>query len=144
MTSRRDPFTFDALDPNEGTCKVYIREQRLLALAKLGKWKLLEARDLVPQVLASPNVIFEGLQWEADEDRDRPGWRCYCAKPSLMYDARGDEVASDPMQVFVVFVNDKGIAYIWRWELADEDDPEIPKGKHRFKKKIYDGREEGA
>ncbi|MCI0684891.1 MAG: hypothetical protein L0Y71_22575 [Gemmataceae bacterium] len=91
MPNRREPFTFEALDPEVGTCKVYIRERRLLTLAKLGKWKLLEARDLVPNVLEAPTVIFEGLRWEGDEDKDRPGWRCYCARPTSMYDKRGDE-----------------------------------------------------
>src|SRR4051794_18027028 len=110
MTNRRDPFTFDALDPDSGVCQVYIRERRLLALAKLGKWKLLEARELVPQTLETPLVVFQGLRWEGDEDKNQPGWRCYCAKPSFMFDERGQQVRSDPRQVFLVFVNDERVA----------------------------------
>jgi hypothetical protein len=58
-----------------------------------------------------------------------------------MYDKRGDLVASDPDQIFLVFVNDTGIVYNWRWEFADEADPEIPVGKERFALKIFDRRE---
>lgn len=140
MTNRREPFTFDAFDPPNGTCKVYIRERRLLTVAKLGKWKLLEARELVPKVLNDPCVVFEGLRWEGDEDKDRPGWRCYCAKPDCMYDKRGAPVDSDPNQVFLVFVNDERIAYNWRWEFVDDEDREVPKGKDRFINRIYDKR----
>ena len=143
MTTRRDPFTFDAFDPKAGTCKVHIREQRLLTLARVGKWHLLDARSLVPQVLGSPTVIFEGLRWEGDEDRDRPGWRCYCGKPATMYDKRCTEVSADPKQVFLVFVNDKEIVYMWRWEFADEDDQEIPKDSNiRFRVRVFDKRED--
>jgi hypothetical protein len=141
MTSRREPFTFDAFDPPSGTCKVYIRERRLLTIAKLGKWRLLEARELVPKVLEDSSVIFEGSRWEGDEDKDRPGWRCYCVKPAFMYDKRGDQVESDPNQVFLVFVNDDRVAYNSRWEFAHEDDTEIPAGNDRFITKIFDKRE---
>jgi hypothetical protein len=58
-----------------------------------------------------------------------------------MYDKRGDEADSDPIQVFVVFVNDEGVAYNWRWELADEADMEIPRGTGRFKTRVFDKRE---
>ena len=141
MTSRRDAFTFFALDADGGTNKVYIGERRLLGLAKLGSWVLLEARDLVPQVLGTPTVIFEGVRWEKDEDKDRAGWRCYCAKPAFMYDQRGDKVTSDPRRVFLVFVNEEGMVYNWRWDWADDEDPDVPKGEDRFIKKVYDSRE---
>ena len=77
MNGRREPFTFDALNP-PGSTQVYIREKRLLALAKLDKWKLLEARNIVPQVLEAPLVIFELLRWKK---RDR--LRCEERKSSF-------------------------------------------------------------
>ena len=142
MTNRREPFTFDALDPKSGTRKVYIQEKRLRTLAQLNNPShLLNARDIVPEVLENPTVIFEGLRWEQDEDKDRPGWFCYCGKPSFMYDKRGTKVESDPNQVFLVFVNDEAIAYNWRWEFVDETDLEIPKGENRFVSKVFDKRE---
>lgn len=109
-------------------------------LARLGLSHLLDARDIVPGVLEQPAVIFEGLRWEGDEDRDRPGWRCYCGTPSFRHDDRGTKVGPYPDQVFVVFVNDERVAYNWRWERAQED-PAIPKGDDRFIRKIYDQRE---
>ena len=141
MTSRRNALTFTARDPDGGTYEVYIRESRLLALAKVGRWILLEARDLVPMTLRTPTVIFEGIRWEKDEDKDRPGWRCYCAKPAFMYDRSGERSISDPHRVFLVFVDADGVAYNWRWERADELDPETPQGNERFADKVYDQRD---
>ena len=141
MTNRREPFTLDAFDPLNGTCEVYIRERRMLTIARLGRWKLLEARELVPEVLSHPSVIFEGLRWEGDEDKDRPGWRCYCAKPTYMYDRQGNGVNADGNQVFVVFVNDQRVVYNWRWAFASDDDSEVPKGENRFINKTYDKRD---
>ena len=64
--------------------------------------------------------------------------------PAFMYDHRGDEVKSDPKRVFLVFVNEDGMAYHWRWDWADDEDPEVPKGEGRFVKKVYDRRESGV
>ena len=39
-------------------------------------------------------------------------------------------------KVYLVFVNDEGVAYNWRWEKADADDPKLPNGyQTRFKKR---------
>jgi hypothetical protein len=39
--------------------------------------------------------------------------------------------------VYAVFVNDEGVAYNWRWEKADPDQPSLPVGyQDRFKKQV--------
>jgi hypothetical protein len=44
----------------------------------------------------------------------------------------------DPNQVFLVFVNDEGVAYNWRWEAADMESGNFPKAHEtRFKKTVY-------
>ena len=84
---------------------------------------------------------FQGIRWEKDEDKDRPGWRCYCAKPTYMYDQRGDKVKSDPQRVFLVFIDEEGVAYNWRWDWADANDSETPEGHARFVAKVFDQRD---
>lgn len=42
-----------------------------------------------------------------------------------------------PNQVYLVFVNDEGVAYTWRWEKADPDDLNLPQNHpQRFKKRL--------
>jgi hypothetical protein len=39
--------------------------------------------------------------------------------------------------VYLVFVNDETVAYNWRWEKADPDQPTLPVGHAtRFKKRL--------
>ena len=38
----------------------------------------------------------------------------------------GTETNPYPNQVYLVFVNDEGVAYNWRWEKADPDAPTLP------------------
>ncbi|GMU24541.1 MAG: hypothetical protein AMXMBFR13_46150 [Phycisphaerae bacterium] len=42
-----------------------------------------------------------------------------------------------PRQVFLVFVNDEQIAYNWRWERSDPEEPTLPVDhQSRFKKRL--------
>jgi len=50
----------------------------------------------------------------------------------------GSETHPEPNQVFLVFVNDEGVAYNWRWEPASLESPQFPKEHgQRFKKTVY-------
>jgi hypothetical protein len=49
----------------------------------------------------------------------------------------GSEAPPWPGQVFLVFVNDEGVAYNWRWEKSDPSDPYVPEGhSERFRKRL--------
>jgi hypothetical protein len=96
-----------------------------------------ECGIIVPHVLQSPTAVFEGLRLDEDEDLRGVGWRCYCGIPDHAYHSDGSERSPYPGQVYLVFVNDEGVAYNWRWEKADPDNLRLPQNHaNRFKKKL--------
>jgi len=136
---RRDRLCIEALDAdNRQTCIVQISQQRLLTIAKWGAWAVKEASEIVPMILQHPMAVFQGLRRDEDEDPRGTGWRCYCGKPTKKFQKDGSEANPDPNQVFLVFVNDEGVAYNWRWEPVDLENPDFPKGHEtRFKDTVY-------
>jgi hypothetical protein len=72
-----------------------------------------------------------------DEDRGGYGWRCYCGVPEQSFRSDGSPGRPYPGQVYLVFVNDEGVAYNWRWEKADPDQPSLPMDhENRFKRRL--------
>ena len=136
--SRRDRLCIHAFNPdNRQTCLIQISQQRLLTIAKWGAWAVKEASELVPLILQHPRAVFEGLRRDEDEDPRGTGWRCYCGKPIKKFEKDGSEANPDPNQVYLVYVNDEGVAYNWRWEPADAKNPDFPRGHEtRFKKTV--------
>lgn len=106
-----------------------------VAIRSLGHAK--ECGIIVPHILQHPTAIFEGLRRDEDEDSHGVGWRCYCGAPVQSFRPDGTEANPYPNQVYLVFVNDEGVAYNWRWERADPDNPKLPIGHaDRFKKRL--------
>ena len=92
---------------------------------------------IVPMILQQPTAIFEGLRQDEDEDSRGMGWRCYCGIPEHAYHSNGTQRNPYPGQVYLVFVNDERVAYNWRWEKADPDDPKVPENHEaRFKTRL--------
>ncbi len=137
-SSRRGKLAIDAFDPiTGGTIVVYISQERLLAIGKRSQGQTLEAAYLVPQALQCRGPVFEGLRSETDEDKRGVGWRCYCSLPDRSYTADGDKRPPRRGQVFLVFLNEDRVAYNWRWEPADPENPELPLDhKNRFKRRL--------
>jgi hypothetical protein len=136
--TRRDYLALKSLDPIKGgTCGVWISYERMQTVAKRSLGHASECAFLLPDILQRPSAVFEGLRWDEDEDPSGYGWRCYCGIPSRAYRTDGAERPVWAGEVFLVFVNDEGIAYNWRWEKADEDEPDLPRRfKTRFKKRL--------
>lgn len=125
--SRRGGLTIQAANPDgDGTVPVLISHARLLAVSKRGVGHVKECAHIVPDILQNPAAVFEGLRREEDEDRWGAGWRCYCGIPECSYSQDGTEGRPYRGQVYLVFVNDEGVAYNWRWEAADPEDPSLP------------------
>lgn len=125
---RRDNLCIEAFDPaSRQPCLVQFSQRRLMTIAKWGLWAVKEASEIVPTILQNPRVVFEGLRRDEDEDPRGVGWRCYCGKPSKKFIKDGSEANADPNQLFLVFVNDEGVAYNWRWEYADLENPDFRK-----------------
>ena len=136
--SRRQYITIEAVDPKDGTrCEVMISYDRMQAVGRRSMGHAKECAYIVPTILQHPTAIFEGLRRDEDEDRAGYGWRCYCGIPEHAYLADGTAIRPYPGQVYLVFVNDEGVAYNWRWEQADPEDPRLPVGhEHRFRRQV--------
>lgn len=125
--SRRDYLTIQALNPVDGTtCEVLISFDRMQAVGRRSMGHAKECGFIVPAILQKPGAVFEGLRRDEDEAPRGVGWRCYCGVPEHSYRPDGTEATPYPNQVYLVFVNDEGVAYNWRWEKADPDKPTLP------------------
>lgn len=136
--SRRGRLAVKAWDPvTRGEIDVYISYERLQSVAKRSRGQIKEAAELVPQTLQCRGPVFEGLSTDADEDSRGVGWRCYCGLPDRSYTPDGDRCPPRRQQVYLVFVNEDFVAYNWRWEKADPDNPNLPLGcEKRFKRRL--------
>jgi hypothetical protein len=135
--SRRQYLTLQAINPDDGklTAEVQISYERMQTVGKRSMGHAKECGIIVPMILKNPTAIFEGLTKEEDEDRRGYGWRCYCGIPDESYHTDGTTGRPHPGQVYLVFVNDQQVAYNWRWEKADPDNPKLPLGHAtRFRK----------
>jgi hypothetical protein len=147
LPERRGYLARPALDPNpdvpdesaDGEITVYLSYARLQALGKRSKGQVMEAAHIVPDTLTNPSSMFEGLRRDEDEPRDgETGWRCYCGCPNASFREDGTRVAPWKGQVYLVFVNEDRVAYNWRWEPADEMDPNLPRNHEaRFRKRLF-------
>lgn len=136
--SRRDYLTIAALNPlGEETCEVLVSYARMQAVGRRSMGQAKECGYIVPAILQQPAAIFEGLRRDEDDDRVGAGWRCYCGVPDHGYHSDGTPTRPYPGKVYLVFVNDAGVAYNWRWEMADPHDPMLPANHQtRFKKQL--------
>lgn len=136
--SRRKGLILQAVNPADGKdCEVQISFDRMQAVARRSLGHAKECGLIVPQILQKPTAIFEGLTQDADEDPRGVGWRCYCGIPEHSYASDGSPGRPYRNQVYLVFVNEEGIAYNWRWEKADADDPKLPQNHEtRFKQRV--------
>jgi len=137
--SRRQYLTLIALEPRDGTlsAEVLVSYDPTQAVARRSLGHARECGLIVPAVLQKPAAIFEGLRSDEDEDPRGYGWRCYCGLPEKSY--RADGAAAPPYrgQVYLVFIDDEGVAYNWRWERADHDNPTVPLNHAtRFKQRL--------
>jgi hypothetical protein len=136
--TKRQNLAINAINPKDGKeLAVQIAYERLQALGKINCGYVCETAFIVPKILQKPTAIFEGLCWDEDEDSRGYGWRCYCGIPDRSYDRDGNQRPPYPGQVYVIFINDEKVAYLWHWVECDPKNPELPIGyKERFKERL--------
>jgi len=143
METRREYLTVQAIDPQSGKLiDLFMSHRRIQFMAGLGQGRILEAAYTVPEALQKPTEIFEGLCRQDDEPKDSKirgiGWRCYCGVPSVRYSRNGDELSVRDGEVFVVFVTDDKVVYLWDWVKCDPTDRRLPiDHENRFKKRWH-------
>lgn len=136
--SRRKYLKLQAIDPNTGSMgEVQVSYDRMQTVGRRSMAHAKECGLIVPKILQEPTAVYEGLCEDEDEDSRGVGWRCYCGVPDNSYHPDGTPRSTYPGQVYLVFVNDEEVAYNWRWEKADPNDPELPVNHEtRFKKRL--------
>ena len=134
---RREYLAIAARLPDGTLGRVQISYQRMQTIGKRGLGQASECAYIVPYILENPTAIFEGLRRDEDEPKQGLGWRCYCGVPKCSYRADGSEGPPYQNQFYLVFVNDEGVAYNWRWEQADPHHPDLPQDcETRFRKRL--------
>lgn len=137
--ARRTRLAIEAIDPNEPDQKklVYISFERMQTVGKRSMGHAKECGHIVPMVLQHPTAVFQGLRQDEDDDPQGVGWQCFCMAPPYSYREDGTQAGPRRGFVYLVFVNDEGVAYNWRWERADPEDPTLPQNHlERFKSRI--------
>lgn len=137
--SRRQYLTLKAMDPVTGdlTAEVQISFERMQTVGRRSLGHAKECGYSVPAILEQPTAIFEGLRRDEDEDPRGVGWRCYCGIPEHSYLEDCTPASPPKKQMYLVFVNDEGVANNWRWDRADADDLDLPANHSaRFKKRV--------
>jgi hypothetical protein len=132
--SKRGFLTIEAKRPDgDGITEFFLPQSKvdLLARGVAPRSKYYEAFSL-PDALGAPAAIFKGLGREGFA-----GGFCYSAKPRKILNDNVT-VPPPPGYVFVVFVNESGHVYSWRWEKEDENTPGHPIGwETRFDDKLW-------
>jgi len=138
--TRRGAILLDAVDPETGgLSKIQISHRRMQAVARRGLAQASECALIMPAILLRPTAVFEGIRTDEDDNASEggAGWRCYCGIPANSYRADGSAGPSYQGKVYLIFVNDERVAYNWRWEKCDPEDPRLPiDHATRFKRRI--------
>ena len=127
MPDRRKPpadcVAIEGINPADGKQgEVFLRQAKITATAKRGMGAAKELAYLVPFTLQNPTAIFRGVREEGERE-----WLCYCGQPPDAYNHKtGERVPPWLGQVFLVFADDDGIIYNWRWDKADSENLRLP------------------
>lgn len=119
-------WTINALDPYDksgcGTIELRLSYAHTEGLGR----KRLDPRYarlmLVPEVVQCPTIVLKGWQREGYEDA-----LIYVGKPSKDFRSPTIETPPPKGMVFLVFVTPHTYTISdWRWERADDSDPDLP------------------
>lgn len=114
------------------TVHYLLSEQKITATALRGMGHAKDLAYCLREVLSDPTAIFRGVREEGERN-----WCCYVGRPKHSYDRNGNTCPPRRDRVFLVFVNDEGVIYNWRWERCAEDDDGLPEGHDdRFNERV--------
>ena len=74
----------------------------------------------------NPIAIFRGVR-ELDREISEDDWLCYVARPKHAYDyVTGEKRPPWPGEVFLVFITDERVLYLWYWTNCDPCKSDLP------------------
>ena len=115
-----------------GVTEYYITDERIKLVALRGMGHAKDLAYSVREVLADPTGIFRGMREEGERS-----WLCYVGKPRHSYTTDGNTCPPRKGRVLLVYVNDEGTVYNWRWETATDDDEGLPENHEtRFDERL--------
>lgn len=136
--SRQGYATVRAIDPMDGgEWDLLISHEKMDWVASCGMGAAKELAITVRQGLLKPRAIFQGvrdIKHEIEEDH----WLCYVATPARAFDRKtGIEVPAWKDEVFLIFVTDERVVYLWYWDRCDPAKRHLPCDfESRFQKQL--------
>jgi len=128
-------WTMEALNPygSNDPLEVWLPQAHVDGLTRKGLETRFARLLLVPEVLKNPEVVFQGLEREGQEEG-----LCYVGRPSRDFHSTTIEVPAPPGKVFLVFVERGGKVFEWRWEPSEDDEPAYPENyRERFGRVLW-------
>ncbi len=126
MPKAPQSWTIEALDPWDPSGCSTITLKLSYAHTEGLRTRRLDARFarimLIPEVVKQPTIVLKGWNREGFEDA-----LIYVGRPARDYRSPSIETPPPKNQVFLVFVTPgERVISDWRWEMADENDPDLP------------------
>jgi hypothetical protein len=123
VRARPNCVSLEGMDPKgQGTREFWIEKDLLQFFYKKGWMSKYLSAKLVKEILASPAVIFQGLQNEGHEES-----LCYAGLASCQYLNNGVSAPPPAGMTFVVYVREDDVVFRWDWDEA-ADNLTYPKG----------------
>ncbi len=115
--------------PDGSRYPFFVSRRELEATRSHSPWKYEESR-FIPQAIANPDAIFEGLRRPNQADS-----LCYSVRPTFDPDDDDPDAADGHLprygQAFLVFVT-RGpvgcVVFDWEWRTEDGESPGLPEG----------------
>jgi hypothetical protein len=130
---RRGYRPVTALDPNaSGVVQYLVSEEKMTVVCGRGMGAAKDIAYSLREVLIDPTAIFRGVREEGEKN-----WLCYVGIPKHSY--ANDGATRPPRQgrVFLVYVNDEGVVYHWRWDQCCAEDSRLPDNhQNRFDERV--------
>ncbi len=129
-----------ALDPHDGgEWDLLISPKTLEWAASRGIGSAKELAYTVRWALLNPEVVFQGVR-DDEPEIDEDGWLCYVSRPNFAYNLKTGQIVCPAWadEVFLIFVNDERVVYLWYWGKCDAVDDHLPIDyEGRFRERVW-------
>lgn len=121
------------LDPSgSGQREFWIEKDLIQYFYKLNWMDKYKGLYSVKEVLASPAVVFQGLERDGQETA-----LCYAGLAANSFSRDGNPLPPPPGMTFVVYVRSDDVVYRWDWEIAASNLTYPNDFQNRFGKQLW-------